>query len=60
MRVNRVDRLNADRGRVLGPARTQEVQKGPKVKLFIHGKYEVAHQDRLEAGIYQHGDRGQT
>jgi RHS repeat-associated protein len=31
--------LNADRGRILGPARSQEVQEGDTIKLSVFGKY---------------------
>ncbi|HLW18818.1 MAG TPA: RHS repeat-associated core domain-containing protein [Cyclobacteriaceae bacterium] len=36
---DRVAWLNASRGRVLGPARTQEVQRGDSIRLSVHGKY---------------------
>ena len=29
--------LNADRGRILGPARTQEIQEGDTIKLSVFG-----------------------
>ncbi|MDP3473431.1 MAG: hypothetical protein Q8S14_16305, partial [Algoriphagus sp.] len=31
--------LNADRGRILGPSRSQEVQEGDSVELGVFGKY---------------------
>ncbi|RZS98014.1 DUF6443 domain-containing protein [Cecembia calidifontis] len=31
--------LNADRGRILGPARTQEIQEGDTINLSVFGKY---------------------
>ncbi|SIN97360.1 hypothetical protein [Algoriphagus halophilus] len=31
--------LNADRGRILGPSRSQEVQQGDSVELGVLGKY---------------------
>ncbi len=47
---DRVAWLNAGRGRILGPARTQEVQNGGKVRLSVHGKYEVPGKESLSAG----------
>lgn len=36
---NKVAWLNADRGRILGPARIQEVVAGDSISLSVHGKY---------------------
>ncbi|MHA7129266.1 DUF6443 domain-containing protein [Algoriphagus namhaensis] len=36
---NKVAWLNADRGRILGPARVQEVFAGDSISLSVHGKY---------------------
>ena len=38
---NQVAWLNADRGRILGPNRTQEIFEGDSVKLSVFGKYET-------------------
>ena len=42
---DRVAWLNASRGRVLGPARTQEVQRGDSIRLLVHGKYKDQQKD---------------
>jgi RHS repeat-associated protein len=39
--------LNADRGRILGPANTQEVAKGDSVEIQVFGKYVDAKKVRL-------------
>ncbi len=36
---NKVAWLNADRGRMVGPGRTQEIYAGDSLKLQVHGKY---------------------
>ncbi|MCE7057182.1 RHS repeat-associated core domain-containing protein [Algoriphagus sp. AGSA1] len=36
---NQVAWLNADRGRMVGPGRTQEIYAGDSLKLQVHGKY---------------------
>ena len=38
---NQVAWLNADRDRILGPNRTQEIFEGDSVKLSVFGKYET-------------------
>jgi len=50
---DRVAWLNAGRGRVLGPARTQEIQAGDSVKLSVHGKYRDRHgKDKMNSGSF--------
>jgi hypothetical protein len=36
---NQVAWLNANRGRMVGPGRTQEIYAGDSLKLQVHGKY---------------------
>ena len=48
----RVAWLNASRGRVLGPARTQEVQRGDSIKLSVHGKYKDAQKGKANIGSF--------
>jgi hypothetical protein len=36
---NQVAWLNANRGRMVGPDRTQEIYAGDSLKLQVHGKY---------------------
>ncbi|WP_217695382.1 DUF6443 domain-containing protein [Belliella pelovolcani] len=68
---NRVIWLNADRGRVLGPIRTQEVQQGQTLNLSVQGKFEdqkkstnlplfaggFADKERLIQGLTESGNR---
>jgi hypothetical protein len=44
--------LNADRGRVAGPGRTQPIYAGDSVKLRVHGKYAEPTLTKLNAGTY--------
>lgn len=49
---DRVAWLNASRGRVLGPARTQEVQRGDNIKLSVHGKYKDVQKGKANIGSF--------
>jgi RHS repeat-associated protein len=49
---DRVAWLNAARGRVLGPARTQEVQRGDSIRLSVHGKYKDAQKGKANIGSF--------
>lgn len=49
---DRVAWLNAGRGRILGPARTQEVQKGDSIRISVHGKYEDENKEKPNAGTF--------
>ncbi|MBN3584567.1 hypothetical protein JYB64_19405 [Algoriphagus aestuarii] len=44
--------LNADRGRVLGPSRSQEVQQGDSVELGVFGKYVDPRRFRLTPATF--------
>src|SRR5690606_3148851 len=48
----RVAWLNASRGRVLGPARTQEVQRGDSIRLSVHGKYKDRQKGKANIGSF--------
>src|SRR5690606_1499278 len=49
---DRVAWLNASRGRVLGPARTQEVQRGDSIRLSVHGKYKDVQKGKANIGSF--------
>nr|MBI1229715.1 hypothetical protein [Cytophagales bacterium] len=49
---NQVAWLNADRGRIAGPGRTQAIFAGDKVRLRVHGKYAAANSTQINAGSY--------
>ncbi len=49
---NQVAWLNADRGRVVGPGRTQEIYAGDSVKLQVHGKYVDDKKQKANIGSY--------
>ena len=44
--------LNADRGRVAGPGRTQPIFAGDSVTLRVHGKYADQNITKINAGSY--------
>ena len=44
--------IHGSRGRVLGPARTQEVQAGDSVKLSVYGKYEGQQKGKANIGSF--------
>ncbi|WP_297337923.1 DUF6443 domain-containing protein [Algoriphagus sp.] len=44
--------LNADRGRILGPSRSQEVQEGDSVELGVFGKYVDPKKFRLSPATF--------
>ena len=44
--------LNADRGRIAGPGRTQPIYAGDSVKLRVHGKYAEPTLTKLNAETY--------
>ncbi|WP_172805236.1 RHS repeat domain-containing protein [Aquiflexum balticum] len=49
---NEVAWLNADRGRMLGPGRTQEIYAGDSLKLQVHGKYVDDKNQKANAGSF--------
>ena len=49
---DRVAWLNTSRGRVLGPARTQEVQQGDSIKLSVYGKYKDVQKGKANIGSF--------
>ena len=49
---DRVAWLNASRGRVLGPARIQEVQRGDSIRLSVHGKYKDVQKGKANIGSF--------
>lgn len=49
---DRVAWLSASRGRVLGPARTQEVQRGDSIRLSVHGKYKDEQKVKANIGSF--------
>jgi RHS repeat-associated protein len=44
--------LNADRGRILGPSRSQEVREGDSVELGVYGKYVDTKKIRLNPATF--------
>jgi RHS repeat-associated protein len=44
--------LNADRGRILGPSRSQEVQEGDSIELNVFGKYVDPKKIRLSPATF--------
>ncbi|MCH6202168.1 RHS repeat-associated core domain-containing protein [Aquiflexum sp. LQ15W] len=44
--------LNADRGRMVGPGRTQEIHVGDSIKLQVHGKYLEDKKQKAHAGSF--------
>jgi len=44
--------LNADRGRIVGPGRTQPIYAGDSVTLRVHGKYADDNLTKINAGSY--------
>jgi hypothetical protein len=48
----RVAWLNADRGRMLGPGRTQEIYAGDSLKLQVHGNYVDDKNQKANAGSF--------
>ncbi|GMQ30636.1 RHS repeat-associated core domain-containing protein [Algoriphagus confluentis] len=44
--------LNADRGRILGPSRSQEVQEGDSIELNVFGKYVDPKKVRLRPAAF--------
>ncbi|WP_164675231.1 RHS repeat-associated core domain-containing protein [Anditalea andensis] len=49
---NQVAWLNADRGRIAGPGRTQPIYAGDSVTLRVHGKYADDNITKINAGSY--------
>src|SRR5690606_23567935 len=49
---DRVAWLNASRGRGQGPARTQEVQRGDRIRLSVHGKYKDVQKGKANIGSF--------
>jgi RHS repeat-associated protein len=49
---NKVAWLNADRGRMVGPGRTQEIHVGDSIKLQVHGKYLEDKKQKAHAGSF--------
>jgi len=49
---NKVAWLNADRGRMVGPGRTQEIYTGDSLKLQVHGKYKEAKKQKANAASF--------
>ncbi len=49
---NQVAWLNADRGRVVGPGRTQEIYAGDSLRLQVHGKYADDRRQHAHAGSF--------
>ncbi|WP_439490784.1 DUF6443 domain-containing protein [Algoriphagus sp.] len=49
---NQVAWLNADRGRMVGPGRTQEIYAGDSLKLQVHGKYVEDKKQKANAGSF--------
>ena len=44
--------LNAERGRILGPGRTQEIHAGDSLTLQVHGKYADENGQQVNVGSY--------
>jgi hypothetical protein len=44
--------LNANRGRMVGPGRTQEIYAGDSLKLQVHGKYLEDKKQKTNAGSF--------
>jgi len=44
--------LNAERGRILGPGRTQEIHAGDSLTLQVHGKYADENVQQVNVGSY--------
>ncbi|WPR73735.1 hypothetical protein [Algoriphagus sp. NG3] len=44
--------LNAGRGRMVGPGRTQEIYAGDSLKLQVHGKYLEDKKQKANAGSF--------
>jgi RHS repeat-associated protein len=44
--------LNAERGRMVGPGRTQEIYAGDSLKLQVHGKYLDKKKQKANAGSF--------
>lgn len=49
---NKVAWLNAGRGRIVGPGRTQEIHVGDSIKLQVHGKYLENKKQKAHAGSF--------
>lgn len=49
---NKVAWLNAGRGRMVGPGRTQEIHVGDSIKLQVHGKYLEDKKQKAHAGSF--------
>jgi RHS repeat-associated protein len=49
---NQVAWLNANRGRMVGPGRTQEIYAGDSLKLQVHGKYLEDKKQKANAGSF--------
>ncbi|WP_439488527.1 DUF6443 domain-containing protein [Algoriphagus sp.] len=49
---NKVAWLNANRGRMVGPGRTQEIYAGDSLKLQVHGKYLEDKKQKANAGSF--------
>ena len=49
---NQVAWLNAERGRILGPGRTQEIHVGDSLTLQVHGKYADENVQQVNVGSY--------
>jgi hypothetical protein len=55
---NKVAWLNANRGRMVGPGRTQEIYAGDSIKLQVHGKYLEDKKQKANTGAFMAvGDR---
>jgi YD repeat-containing protein len=49
---NQVAWLNADRGRMVGPGRTQEIYSGDSLKLQVYGKYLDDKNQKINVGSF--------
>ncbi|MDR7130998.1 RHS repeat-associated protein [Algoriphagus sp. 4150] len=49
---NKVAWLNANRGRMVGPGRTQEIYAGDSLKLQVHGKYQEDKKQKANAASF--------
>ncbi|MBI0397958.1 RHS repeat-associated core domain-containing protein [Cyclobacterium marinum] len=49
---NQVAWLNADRGRIAGPGRTQPIYAGDSITLRVHGKYAEENGTKMHAASY--------